>query len=796
MSTSSRNPLKVVLVLKTSTGGDWTLPQVDALRARGHEVVAILPGEDGFLRKALTERGVVIADSGFSFRFGLKWSSIIGLVRLRRLILKLNPDVLFYHLYASALATRIASLGLGVPRIHMVPGPLFLESRAIRMVERLLTRLDTLTIGGSEFTMDLYQRLGLPCRQVIAIPYGVDTEIFKPPGPAVRQQVRRELKLQDSAFVVTMIAYVYAPKRLVYRGRGVKGHEVLLEAWARFSRIAPEARLVIVGGGFDEEGEQYRQRLIQRFDITNVNSHVTWIDSTDDVPRYYAAADLSVSPSLSENHGAAQEAGAMGVPSIVSDAGALPETVTSDCGWVIAKDDVEALVCALNEAYRKHIAGQLQKMGEMAREFTAARFDSKTAGEVVADAVEATVAPSVHQRSISLFTEDRYGLDSSGCWAAIEDRHEWARYKNYGAKLRMVVRADARLGSATVRVDDDVDVDPLPYYVGPGAMLRQLPRLILAIARAVHTSEIIILRVPGTISSIAALLCWVMRRKYAVEVVGDPADVLRAGVLGSSGSWLAPLAAHQMKRVVRTASSSRFVTTRALQDRYPPSKGTPSIAVTNLHLDQSVTRDLPRDWPPPPFRAISVGSQEQHYKGHDVLLRAVRQLADEGLPIEATIVGGGRVHDEIVALANRLGLNDRVNFTGRISDRTRIVELLDGASLFVMPSRTEGLPRALLEAMARALPCVGSRVGGIPELLDEPYLVPVGDHLALARRMKALLTCPDVWRRQSERNLEVARSFQEELVNQSFTEWLASVPPARTSRRWSAEASSSMASSV
>jgi hypothetical protein len=136
-------------VLKTSVGGLWTVPHVEELTRRGHVVVAALPARPGPLRQALAERGVEVVDAAFDFHFGRARDTVRGLIGLRRQLRDIQPDVLFYHLYASALASRLSSVGLSIPRVHMVPGPLFLESRLIRAAERVLMRLDDVTIGGS-----------------------------------------------------------------------------------------------------------------------------------------------------------------------------------------------------------------------------------------------------------------------------------------------------------------------------------------------------------------------------------------------------------------------------------------------------------------------------------------------------------------------------------------------------------------------------------------------------------------------------------------------------------------------
>jgi glycosyltransferase involved in cell wall biosynthesis len=386
--------MRVALVLKTDEGGRWTLPHVDELRERGHEVVAVLPpGSEGRLRKALHDRGVDVVQSAFDFRFRPSPATLAGLLGLRRQLRGLDPDVLHYHLYASALACRLAALGLDVAKVHMVPGPLFLESPLIRAFERFLCRLDDVVIGGSEHISRLYREIGLSAELTPAIPYGVDTDAFTPPSAAYRAASREALCADEDTFVVCMVAYVYAPKRLIRPGRGVKGHDVLLAAWKQFTRDRPDARLVLLGGGFDAAGAAHKRELLARFDVATDPS-IDWHESVLDVRDCYAAADLSVSPSLSENHGAAVEAAAMGVPSIVSDAGALPEVVDPASGWMVHRDDPQALLGALCEAHADFRAGTLARRGELARDRAERLFAQRPAARAVADVLERAARPS------------------------------------------------------------------------------------------------------------------------------------------------------------------------------------------------------------------------------------------------------------------------------------------------------------------------------------------------------------------------------------------------------------------
>jgi glycosyltransferase involved in cell wall biosynthesis len=108
----------------------------------------------------------------------------------------------------------------------------------------------------------------------------------------------------------------------------------------------------------------------------------------------------------------------------------------------------------------------------------------------------------------------------------------------------------------------------------------------------------------------------------------------------------------------------------------------------------------------------------------------------------------------------------RTLFLGELPAGEAVRAELDRADLFVLPSRTEGLPRAMLEAMARALPCLGSTVGGIPELLPPEDMVSPGDVTALARKIREVLADPPRMSRMSARNLEKAQAYREEILQE------------------------------
>jgi glycosyltransferase involved in cell wall biosynthesis len=128
------------------------------------------------------------------------------------------------------------------------------------------------------------------------------------------------------------------------------------------------------------------------------------------------------------------------------------------------------------------------------------------------------------------------------------------------------------------------------------------------------------------------------------------------------------------------------------------------------------------------------------------------------------VIGEGKHRPELETRASRLGLTERVSFRGQLKTAELVRRELDQAHLFVMPSHQEGLPKAMVEAMARGLPCIGSAVGGIPELLPPEDLVAPGDADALADKIREVVTSPERMAQMSSRNLEKAREYSDHLL--------------------------------
>jgi glycosyltransferase involved in cell wall biosynthesis len=146
---------------------------------------------------------------------------------------------------------------------------------------------------------------------------------------------------------------------------------------------------------------------------------------------------------------------------------------------------------------------------------------------------------------------------------------------------------------------------------------------------------------------------------------------------------------------------------------------------------------------------VAVGNLYE-VKGYVSLLQAVATLRGSYPDLVVAIAGTGYMEPALRALATNLGLESNVKLLGYRAD---IPDLLDAADLYVMPSLSEGLPMAMIEAMLAGKAIVASDVGGIPELLESSEhgsLVQPGDASELAARISELIDDPVRRKRMGE----------------------------------------------
>jgi colanic acid/amylovoran biosynthesis glycosyltransferase len=164
----------------------------------------------------------------------------------------------------------------------------------------------------------------------------------------------------------------------------------------------------------------------------------------------------------------------------------------------------------------------------------------------------------------------------------------------------------------------------------------------------------------------------------------------------------------------------------------------PKLQLVRTGVDPS--QFAPNGDPAGPGRILTVARLVRG-KGLDVLLDSLALLVGRGVVAETVVVGDGPDRERLVARASDLGLAGQVHFAGAVG-QDRIRDHYARASMFCLPSFSEGVPVVLMEAMATGLPVVASRITGVPELVDDGrsgLLVPPGRADALADALEHLL---------------------------------------------------------
>ncbi len=128
-------------------------------------------------------------------------------------------------------------------------------------------------------------------------------------------------------------------------------------------------------------------------------------------------------------------------------------------------------------------------------------------------------------------------------------------------------------------------------------------------------------------------------------------------------------------------------------------------------------------------------------KGHLILLEAIKQLRDRGLPMQVTMIGGGPELVSLQSFVLKHRMADSVTFTHALSHAETLMHLRR-ADLFALASFAEGIPVALMEAMSLGLPCVSTTIAGIPELIRhgvDGLLVPPANAAALSQAIESVI---------------------------------------------------------
>lgn len=379
---------------------------------------------------------------------------------------------------------------------------------------------------------------------------------------------------------------------------------------------------------------------------------------------------------------------------------------------------------------------------------------------------------------VLIVADGHYYVDKHGVYyvETVFDRNFYARYLMVFDEIYAIVRAekvDIPPKDAKKASGDGIHFLPLPPSRGFYQYIRNFLINKKLILKYIDDVDFAIFRLPGVIPNMVSKNYIKHKKEFAVEVVVDPWEYFAPGTTkGVTRPFVRLIWKNYLKKMCMQARGTSYVTDHYLQNIYPCKA---MMGVDRYYTGSYSSVELPDDSFVSPkvynnkdsFKIIHVANSFSGYgKGHLVLMEALVEVLKKMNNVSVTFVGDGVLRKEFEKFAEIHGIADHVLFTGRLSSGDAVRKEMRAADLFVFPTRAEGLPRVLLEAMAEGLPVIASPVCGIPEILEDDYLVQYDDVTGYAKKIIELLNDPEQMTLCSKRNFEKAQEFKSSRLNE------------------------------
>lgn len=328
---------------------------------------------------------------------------------------------------------------------------------------------------------------------------------------------------------------------------------------------------------------------------------------------------------------------------------------------------------------------------------------------------------------------------------------------------------------------ENVEFFDLPQYRGAKEYVLRYSAIKKAVSGVVAGCSCAIFRIPSPIANLVQHEVVKAGLPWATEIVNDPWDNFAPGAFKSI---FRPIYrrhfTRQVKQYAKNANGASYVTQYALQERYPAyarMQGESKKHFESYYSSILLKKDY--FWHEREFRTdkesftiVHINSCVTDFsKGHDVVIKTVKELRDRGVPVQVIFVGDGPKRMDFELMAQELGIDEHVKFTGLLASSTAVREVLIDSDILVFPTVGEGLPRTVIEAMAVGLPCLSTAVNGIPELLEKEYLIEQQDFKGFADSVEKILKDADLYEKISKQNIEKAQEYENTVLQERRNEF-------------------------
>lgn len=344
------------------------------------------------------------------------------------------------------------------------------------------------------------------------------------------------------------------------------------------------------------------------------------------------------------------------------------------------------------------------------------------------------------------------------------------RYRFFANKVKVMIRTkkiDRKVAVEKMsKIDENIEIIKIDNLNSIKGIFFKYVKEKKIIEQQVKKSDFVVIRMPSKIGKIALEYCNKYSKKYFVEMVGCIFDSYWNHSL--KGKIIAPIAFFKVRRAIRQAKNVIYVTDEFLQKRYPTcgysiSCSDVDIEEANNKILENRIKKIKRN-----KDKIIIGTCAAlniRYKGQVYVIKALKKLKKLGYNnIEYQLVGGGKV-EWLLKKSKRYKVDDCINVIGSLPHE-KIFEWLDNIDIYVQPSNQEGLCRALIEAMSRAVPCIASSTGGNPELIDDALIFKRKKVKDLCDKIKVTIENQDLQIKQAVINFETAKIYNKKKLCQ------------------------------
>ena len=687
-----------VITLGVDMGGAQfnTFYSLRHLRAR-HDV-SLVVGCDGPLKGVCEDAGIPVRIIPMANRVLAPLSDLLSLIRLVAHFRRTRPDIVHTHCSKAGVLGRVAARLAGVPIVlHTFEVPSFHRGQPRHVywplwaTERICAPLADQLIAVSASTARAFTDAGV-CRpeQVKLVVSGIDFSRFPASPFPERDRIRASLGVGPADLLVVSVGHLHERKR----------HDVLVDAAAAISRTRQRAYFAIVGMG-PMEGE-----LREQIRVRGLEGRVVLTGNREDVPELLASADIFVQTSRLEGLSRSLvEALYSGLAVVATDVGGTREVVQDgETGLLIAPNSVAELASALDRLLGGPVLRD--RLARCGRAVATGDWGVKAMERGLDDIYRSLSArKGTHTATAPHSPRVVYVINSlvaGGAEGHVVRVASGLKRRGWDVSIFCLSRRGPLIQRAEVggtRVVGPASFEPRSSI----QMLWAIVPLYRYLRRSQPDLVATYLTASDVLGSLAARLAGVGRvvtsRRYLHGYHGIKLLLYRLGML---------LSDRLSDRVVAVSEAVRH---QAVVE------GTPPDVIETIHNSVQLPEGNGRDERSLPGQPIigTVGHLHPD-KGYATLIDSVPALLARLPDASVVIVGEGRDRTSLEYKAADLGVSNHISFLG---ERLDVPDLLHQFDIFVFPSLREGMPNALLEAMAVGLPVVASGVGGILEVVSD-----------------------------------------------------------------------------